>query len=51
MYRSPKNDVTVFESFCENMLSTNDETSKIFIFDCDLNIDILDYEPNKKLFE
>ena len=31
------------------MLSTNDKTSKNIIFVGDLNINVLDYEPNKKV--
>lgn len=27
MYRPPNSDMTVFENFCENMLSANDKTS------------------------
>ena len=48
MYRSPNGDMTVFEKFCENLFSANDKTSKNIIFAGDLNINVLDYESNKK---
>ena len=48
-YRHPSCDITVFEKFCENLLSENDKTSKNIIFAGDLNIDVLDYESNKKV--
>ena len=48
MYRPPNNDMTVFERFCKNLLSANDKTSKN-IFAGDLNINVLDYESNKKV--
>ena len=41
--------MTVFEKFCENLLSANDKTSKNIIFAGDLNINVLDYESNKKV--
>ena len=40
MYRSPNGDMTVFEKFCENLLSANDKTSKNIIFAGDLNINV-----------
>ena len=46
MYRPPNGDMTVFEKFCESLLSANDKTSKNIIFTVDLNITILNYEPN-----
>ena len=49
MYRPPSSDMTVFENFCKNLLSTNDKTSKNIIFAGDLNINVLDYESNKKV--
>ena len=48
MYRPPNGDTTVFEKFFENLLSANDKTSKN-IFADDLNINVLDYESNKKV--
>ena len=48
MYRPPNGDVTVFEKFGENLLSVNDKTSKN-IFAGDLNINVLDFESNKKV--
>ena len=48
MYRAPDHDMTVFQQFCENLLSANDKTSKNIIFASDLNINVLDYESNKK---
>ena len=49
MYRPPKGDMTVFETFCEKLLSVNNKTSKSIIFARDLNINVLDYESNKKV--
>ena len=49
MYRPPNGDMTVFGKFCENLLSTNDKTSKNIIFASDLNINVSDYESNKKV--
>ena len=49
MYRPPSGDVTVFEKFCKILLSANDKTSKNIIFGGDLNINVLDYESNKKV--
>ena len=49
MYRPPNGHVSVFEKFCENLLSANDKTSKNIIFAGDLNINVLDYESNKKV--
>ena len=48
MYRPPNGDVTVFEKFGENLLSVNDKTSQN-IFAGDLNINVLDFESNKKV--
>ena len=48
MYRPPNGDRTVFEKFWEKLLFANDETSKN-IFAGDLNINVLDYESNKKV--
>ena len=48
MYRPPNGDMTVFEKFCKTMLSANNKTSKN-IFAGDLNINVLDYESNKKV--
>ena len=39
----------VFEKFCEGFLSANDKTSKNIIFGGNLNINVLDYESNKKV--
>ena len=49
MYRPQNGDMTVFEKFCENLLSANDKTSKNIIFAGDLNINVLDCESNKKV--
>ena len=49
MYRPPNGDMTVFEKFGENLLSVNDKTSKNIIFADDLNINVLDFEYNKKV--
>ena len=49
LYRPPNVDMTVFEKFCENLLSANHKRSKNIIFDVDLNINVLDYESNKKV--
>ena len=49
MYRPPNGDMTVFEKFCEKLLSANDKTSKKIFFAGDLNINVLDYESNKKV--
>ena len=49
MYRPPNGDMTVFENFCENLISANQKTSKNIIFTGDLNINVLDYESNKKV--
>ena len=49
MFKPPNGYATVSEMFCENVLSANDKTSKIIIFDGGLNINLLDYESNKKV--
>ena len=49
MYRPPNGDMTVFEKFCENLLSANDKTSKNITFAGDFNINVLEYESNKKV--
>ena len=49
MSRPPDSDMTVFEKFCENLLSANNKTSTNIIFAGDLNINVLDYESNKKV--
>ena len=49
MCRPPNGDMAVFEKFCGNLLSANDKTSKKNIFAVDLNINVLDYESNKKI--
>ena len=49
MFRPLSGDVTVFEKFCKNSLSTNDKTSKKIIFADELNINVLHYESNKKV--
>ena len=41
--------MTVFEKFCENLLSGNGKTSKSITFAGDLNINVLDYESHKKI--
>ena len=41
--------MAVFENFCKKMLSANDKTSKNVIFAGDSNINVLDYESNKKV--
>ena len=41
--------MTVFENFLKNLLSTNDKTLKNIIFAGDLNINVLEFESNKKL--
>ena len=48
MYRPPNDDMTVFKKFWENLLSANDKTSKN-IFAGDLNMNVLDYESNRKV--
>ena len=49
MYRAPNNDMTVFENFYKELLFANDKTSKNIIFADSLNINVLDYESNKKV--
>ena len=49
VYRPSNSAMTVFENFCKAMLSANDETLKNIIFAGDLNINVLDYESNKKV--
>ena len=49
MYRPPNGDMIIFEKFCKNLLSANDKTSKNIMFAGDLNINVLDYESNKKV--
>ena len=50
MYRPPNGDITVFEKFCEDLIPANDKTSrKKNFFASDLNINVLDYESNKKV--
>ena len=49
MSRPSNSDMSVFENFCENMLSANDKTSKNIIFADNLNINILVNESNKKV--
>ena len=49
MHRPPNGDMTIFEKFWENLLSTNDKTSKNIISAGDLNINVLDYESNKEV--
>ena len=49
IYGSPNADMTVFENFLKNLLSTNDKTLKNIIFAGDLNINVLEFESNKKL--
>ena len=49
MYRPPNGDMTVFEKFCKNLLSAKNKTSKNISFAGDLNINVLDYESNKKV--
>ena len=39
----PNIDMTVFEKFCQNLLSANDK-----IFAGDLNVNVLDYKSNIK---
>ena len=41
--------MTVFETFCENLLSANDKTSENITFAGDLNINVLVYESSKKV--
>lgn len=41
--------MALFEKLCKKVLFGNDKTSKSLIFDGDLNINFLDYEPNKKI--
>ena len=41
--------MTVFEKFCENLLSANNKTWKNIFFADELNINVLEYESNKKL--
>ena len=49
MYRPPNGDMRELENFCKNFLSANDKTSENIIFAGDLNINVLDYESNKKV--
>ena len=49
MYRPLNGDMTVFEKFCEKLLSANDKTSKNIIFAGDLNISVLDHKSIKKV--
>ena len=49
MYRPPNGDMTVFDKFCKNLHFANDKTSKNIIFADDLNVNVLDYESNKKV--
>ena len=49
MYRPPNNNMTVFENFCKELLSANEKTSKNIIFADNSNINVLDYESNKKV--
>ena len=49
MSRPPNGDMTIFERFCENLLSANNKTSKKIIFAGALKINVLDYESNKKV--
>ena len=51
MYRRPNGAMTVFEKFCEHVLSASDKTSKNIIFAGDLNINVLDCESHKKVLE
>ena len=41
--------MTVFEKFCENLLSANGKRLKNIILAVDLNINVLDYESNEKV--
>ena len=45
MCRPPNGDMTVFQ----NLLDSNDKTSKNIILSADSNINVLDYESNKKV--
>ena len=49
MYGPPNGDMKVFVKFCENLLSANYKTLKNIIFAGDLNLNVLDYESNKKV--
>ena len=49
MCRPPNGDMTIFEKFCENLLSANNKTSKNIIFAGDLNINVFDYDSKKKV--
>ena len=49
MSRTPSGNMTVFENFCKNLLSVSDKRLKNIIFADDLNISVLDNEPNKKV--
>ena len=49
MHSPPNDDVIVFENVCKNLPSANDKASKNIIFAGDLNINVLDYESNKKV--
>ena len=49
MYRYPNGDMTVFERFCERLLSANDKPWKNIIFAGNLNINVLGYESNKNV--
>ena len=49
MYRHPGGDITVFEKFLKDWLFANDKTSTSVIFAGDLDINVWDYESNKKV--
>ena len=44
----PNIDMTVFEKFCQNLLSANDKILQNMIFAGDLNVNVLDYKSNIK---
>ena len=49
MYGPQNSHTTVFENVCQNTLSANDKISKNITFAGNLNINIIDYESNKKV--
>ena len=49
MYKALNGDMTVFEKFCENLLSANNRTLKSITFAGDLSMNVLGYETNQKV--
>ena len=49
MYKALNGDMTVFEKFCEILLSANNRTLKSITFAGDLSMNVLGYETNQKV--